>query len=195
VRQRFFCIALVMLLFPSFIVAQDFPRVEVFGGYSFFRMPSEFSDNNAYAYTTEPARLNGWNINAVGNLNRWVGVEADFGGYYGEAAATYIHAPVPVDFVQDFDVHSYLFGPRLSLRRNRVITPFIHILFGGVSVSRMPVSNSPQSSVGIALGGGLDFRVARHFAVRAVQADYIKSSFTYYNEDNFRLSFGGVVRF
>jgi opacity protein-like surface antigen len=190
--KRLFWVMFLIVLLPLSVVAQDFPRVEVFGGYSFFRMPSEFSAS--YAYTTEQANLSGWNLNATGNLTRWLGVDADFGGYHGNANALYWHSPTPVNYLQDFDIHSYMFGPRLSYRTNK-FTPFAHLLIGGVSIGSIPVENSSQKSFGWAVGGGCDIRVANRFAIRAIQADFIKSSLTYNGENNLRLSTGVVVRF
>ncbi len=182
------------LLIPWTLAAQDMPRVEIFGGYSHFRMPSGFAPDS-YAYTTESANLNGWNVTATANLNRWVGIDADFGGYYGNATAFYWRSLFPGYFEQDFSIRTYLFGPRLSYRGHHRLTPFFHALFGKVLLARAPVTNAPQSSFGMALGGGLDVNMARHVAIRAIQADYAKSSLSYRKENNLRLSTGLVFRF
>jgi hypothetical protein len=73
------------------------------------------------------------------------------------------------------------------------MTPFVHVLVGydraslnattitGVST---PVSSSATTDddFALALGGGLDFRVARHFALRLPQVDDLR---TYHNLNHF----------
>ncbi len=75
--------ALLMVLFALGLngQAQDAPKVEVFTGYSFM--------SASFPFSTDPAVgggsgvLHGWNFSAAVNANRWIGVVADFGGYYG----------------------------------------------------------------------------------------------------------------
>jgi opacity protein-like surface antigen len=190
---------------PSTGVAQEVPKVEIFGGYSRFRMPSGIDlarvINNAGVFTADKASLNGWDVTVTGNLTRWLGAEADFGGYRGTIITESIRGPRPPGVVNDTQrirIHSYLFGPRVTYRGDKRITPFAHALVGRVG---MTLVQSPQSSggslytFGLALGGGLDINVARHVAIRAIQADYVRSRFGFKVENNLRLSFGEVVRF
>src|SRR5438270_804169 len=75
----------VTLLFSAAtLIAQDFPRVEAFGGYTYVR-GGVFSATN----------LNGWNGDLALNFNKWVGVAADVGGFYGNNKQT-INPPVGV---------------------------------------------------------------------------------------------------
>ena len=188
-------ILFLLCLLPGTLAAQDVPKIEIFGGYSHFSMPSGFSTGD-YACTTEKASLNGWNATATVNFSRWIGMDADFGGYYGNARAVNMHRPnPPYDFKQDFNVHTYLFGPRLSYRGNHRIAPYIHALFGKAVLDRVPVSNTSKSSFVWAFGGGFDIRVDRRVAIRAIQADYIGSRLGISGENNLRLSTGAVLRF
>lgn len=187
-------IVVLFLLIPWTLAAQDKPQVEIFGGYSHFWMPSGFAPTFGFDYTTERTSLNGWNAAATGNLNRWVGIDADFGGYYGNATAVNTHY-FTVHYVRDFNVRTYLFGPRFSYRGNHRLTLFFHALFGKVVLARAPVNNSPESSFCQAYGGGLDINLAHHVGIRAMQADYVRSSLSYAGENNVRLSAGLVIRF
>ena len=72
----------LFFLLPGTLAAQDVPKVEIFGGYSYFHMPSDIFFDTDHL-TTEEASLNGWNVTVTGNLNRWLGAEFDFGGYSG----------------------------------------------------------------------------------------------------------------
>jgi hypothetical protein len=187
-------IVFFLLLIPWTLAAQDKPLVEIFGGYSHFWMPSGFAPDYGRDYTTERASLNGWNVTAKVNLNRWVGIDADFGGYYGKAAATYSQ-PFVVSYARDFSIGTYLFGPRFSYRGNRRLTLFSHALLGMVVLARLPIFNTSKSSFCQAYGGGLDINLAKHVAIRAMQADYVRSSLSSKGENNFRLSTGLVFRF
>ena len=74
-------VLLVLLAVGLRAQAQDAPRAEVFTGYSLV--------SAGFPFSTDPAAgsgsgvLNGWNFSAAVNANRWIGVVADFGGYYG----------------------------------------------------------------------------------------------------------------
>jgi hypothetical protein len=98
-------------------MAADHPQAEVFGGYQYTRF--EGGEN-----------ANGWNAAGTVNLNRWLGVTADFSGVYTSE-----------DGVK-FPNYTYTFGPTVSLRGAPMSTPFAQALFGGV-----------HSSAAIAAGG------------------------------------------
>ena len=187
-------IVFLFLLMPWTLAAQDKTQIEIFGGYSHFWMPSDFAPDLGYDRTTERASLNGWNVTATVNLFRWVGIDADFGGDYGKAMAVNTHY-VLVNYARDFNIGMYLFGPRFSYRENRRLTLFCHALFGKVVLARLPIANTSKSSFCQAYGGGLDINLAKHVAIRAMQADYVRSSLSSKGENNFRLCTGLVIRF
>jgi hypothetical protein len=85
------------------VMAQDFPKAEIFGGYQ-------------YTHFEGGVDANGWNASLTGNFNRWFGVAADFSGAYKFGD----------------HVHTYMFGPVISAHSDKV-TPFAHALFGGAS--------------------------------------------------------------
>jgi opacity protein-like surface antigen len=182
----------LVLLLPGALAARDVPRIEIFGGYSHFRMPGGF-DLDSLIFTVDDANLNGWNVTVTGNLNRWLGAEGDFGGYSGTVKTIYAKTG-GVDN-RSVRIHSYLFGPRFLYRGDHRFTPFIHALFGTVVLVQAPLTGTSKSTFGLALGGGLDIRVVHHLAIRAIQADYLRSRFGTSVENNLRLSFGAVLRF
>src|SRR5438445_13501210 len=80
-RSRNF-LALLVLLFPHSAVAQDTPKLEVFGGYSYLRLteqPRTLSNS---------ASLNGWNASVKLNVTPRIGLLADFSGHYGQRELT-----------------------------------------------------------------------------------------------------------
>jgi hypothetical protein len=94
------------------------------------------------------------------------------------------------------------FGPRYTWSTKRVA------LFGqgliGESQAIDGIFPTPQRAVttwnafALQVGGGVDLRLARHFAVRAVQADWIRTQFpnaTTNVQNSLRLGSGVVLRF
>ena len=86
-------------------MAQDYPKEEILGGYSYLRSQGD--------------NFNGWNASAAGNANDWFGIKADFSGYYKSG----------------LKAHTFMFGPQFSFRKEERVTPFVHTLFGGTHVS------------------------------------------------------------
>jgi len=160
--------------------AQETPKAEIFAGYSYMNFGTES--------ISDRLNLNGWEASAAFNLNRWVGVEADFSGHYkgncwGAPGVTCKHL-------------SFMGGPRFTYRQGRV-TAFAHGLFGGdngsLSYSGFSTSDTPFA---LAAGGGMDIALTNHISIRAVQVDYVMTRhFSNYDEphqDNIRASAGIV---
>ena len=149
--------------------------LQVFGGLSpeILRSP----DGAASTYR-------GWNASVAGRLFWRVSLVADFAGHYGQEYR-----------VVDNHVHTFLSGPRVSLRNGR-IAPFVHALFG---VSRLRSdSGGPiwsDSAFTLAAGGGVDLRLMRHWSARIVQIDYLRRAFFGEPPHAGRLSAGVVYRF
>ena len=188
--RRLLCGAALALLIPVSARAEDTPKAEVFGGYSYFR----FSDPTGTSLLgTDVVRLNlnGWNASVAGNLNSWLGVVGDFSGHYGSPSVLGFGVP----FV-DVNQHSFLGGPRVSYRKDGRFTPFAHALFG---VARAGAGTfgfgASENAFAMALGGGVDLRLTNSIAVRAVQADYVQTRFLDDRQNSARLSFGIVFRF
>jgi hypothetical protein len=173
-RRIIFVAGLVAMMSLPTMAQEGTPRLEVFGGYSY-----------------AGGNFHGWHASATVNVNKWFGVTADFSGYYGGTSEP--------NFEERQNVHTYMVGPKISLRRKRVI-PFAYALFGGSRISSRATEFGQQffaSDAGssIALGGGLDVRVNDRIAIRAFQIDYLRVNL--FNEVNNRgrLSFGVVLRF
>jgi hypothetical protein len=128
--------------------------------------------------TQTSTNFNGGSVSAAVSLNRSIQLAADFGGYTGGGGATLV---------------SYLFGSRFLYRGDR-LTPFAQALFGGVSETAGLGTYSGSTSIGLALGGGLDVGVSKSMAIRVVQADYFMTRFVGQTQNNVRLSFGIVFR-
>ena len=225
-----FAVATIILLamIGSFVSAQDAtPKVQVFGGYSFMhastgRLTGSTLDLELHQYPGTlgvGSNFNGWNAEAQFNFDRWFGIVADFGGQYG----TPITASGTVSGLPSMSRYSFLAGPVISYRAKAKITPFVHALFGydraSLSASTITGTSSPVTSFAstytdfaIALGGGLDYKLSRHFDLRVGQLDYFRTSLDLNSlygsaygpgrfqglathENNLRFSTGIVLRF
>jgi opacity protein-like surface antigen len=133
---------------------------------------------------SESFNANGVSAQIEYNANNWLGGVADFSGYavarQGLATTHQI---------------SYLFGPRISVRRSRV-TLFAQDLLGRVWAED-GITFGSVSEFGMTTGGGVDVTVSRHIAIRAVQAEYFLTKFPDGNnnrQNNFRFSTAIVIR-
>ena len=175
-RRLFFAAALAALAAVGAHAQQQeaTPRAEVFGGYSYGGSGSH-----------------GWDGSVAFNANRWLGLVADFGGQY-----TSLDTP---DSSERIRTHTFLFGPRLSARRSKHVTPFAHALFGAAhNDSRAREAgldlHFKDNSFALALGGGLDVKLSRRVAVRAFQLDYLRTGFFGGTQHKGRIAFGLVLR-
>jgi len=188
---RIFAGALLALLIPLAAAAQqEFPKAEVFGGYSYLKADSQGFGLNG---------LNGWNASVAGNLTSWFGIVGELRGHYG--------SPDVFGFTVPFvNMNSYTFmgGPKLSYR-SRSATPFAHFLIGTARAGTGAFDASiSSSSLATAIGGGIDINLSKSIVFRAVQADYMMTRFKttpqiFFSglderQSNFRFSTGLVIR-
>ena len=79
------------LLVAGSSIAQD--KIQIFGGYSYLRPGVSLTEAIVCPIGTLPTcpvvtstthpNLNGWEFSGTFNKNGWIGLTADFGGYYG----------------------------------------------------------------------------------------------------------------
>ena len=129
------------LLFGTFslvaLAQESAPKAEFFGGYQYTRLDGGLN-------------ANGWDTAVTGNLNRWLGVSADFSGAYKSQNGV------------SFNNYTYTFGPVVSMRRSESFTPFAHFLAGGFhsSASAGGLTGS-DGGFAMMLGGGVDVKVTQ----------------------------------
>lgn len=165
--KKFLLAGLVALLFILPSAAQDVPRFDVFGGYSYLH-----SDPGALP----SAHTSGWEASATWNWNHWLGLKADVDGHY---------------CCDGQNMHDFLFGPEVTLHRGKV-RPFLHVL-GGVSVGRSDTFD--QNVWAVAGGGGLDVRATDRISIRVAQADWLGTHYSDELRNHFRFSAGLVFHF
>ena len=171
----FYIPVLIVLMWLPAMAQGDTPKVELFGGYSYVG-----------------GNFHGWNASVAGNVNKWFGVVADVSGHSGGFDE--------VDVVERQRINSFLVGPRLSIRKHKRVTPFVHALFGPTRVRVRSTEDGEtftdsDTSFSMFLGGGLDIKVNDHIAIRAIQIEYGRASLFNETQHRGRLSVGIVFRF
>jgi hypothetical protein len=175
-------------------VAQEAPRVEVFGGYQLVDSYGDQGETGSTSFV-----LNGWNASLSGYYSRYFGLTVDLAGSY--ATPTVVFPPVGGIAVS---THLYTFtgGPVIRIANPTRYQPFIHALFGeahvlgSASIARAGGSVSGSNNgFAVALGGGLDIKVAPLIAIRPVQVDFLQTHVGGSTENNVRYSAGVVLRF
>lgn len=178
-RLAFLVVVVLIVVVP--LRAQDeTPQIELYGGYSYVHF--NVKANVVGFPPSVTANANGGGGQLEYNANRWLGIVGDLSGYY-------VSNP-------QAGVFTYMFGPRLNLRRQKV-TPFAHVLFGGIVATEGIGVPGPANAFAMAAGGGLDINVSKNLAIRPVQAEYFMTKFNdglNNRQNNFRFGAGIVLR-
>ena len=199
---------LLPLLFKSFALAafvagmavssQAQDKVELFGGYSYFRasIPETQYNPALVRRTSEDTNLNGWNFSGQFKFLPFVGGVADVNATYGKLRGAGTREK------------TFLIGPQVSLPFK--ISPFAHALFGFARESQDAIptacpitvptcsgfaSLGSDTSWASAVGGGLDWSIAPFVSVRAFQLDYIHTHLHGATQNQPRVSAGIVFHF
>jgi hypothetical protein len=169
--------SIAFLFLSSFSAAQKLPEIDLYGGFAHVQFNSPtlgFSDYSS---------LNGFSASLTApHLYEYLGFTLNSSGEYG--------APLTV--------YNFLLGPQLTFERGR-LRLFGNLLFGKAEtkVNVPTASRGEITSVGraVALGGGVDFNLTHHIALRLVDADYVYSKTFGSNQNNVRISAGVVYQF
>jgi hypothetical protein len=180
-RWAFLIAALLCFSTVASAQAEDNPKLELFGGYSYFH----FEDPGNHlggedAIGPLRANLNGGSGSIAFNPFKYLGVVADFGGYNNN-----------VDL--GGTIFTYLFGPKVAFRTGR-FTPFAQVLFGGAHLT----TGGGLSAFAWAGGVGLDVNLTHLIGVRLFQVEYLRTDLNdgiTNTQNNLRASAGVVLRF
>jgi hypothetical protein len=179
----------VVLLACLSAAAQSVPRVETYFGYSYVRFNSA---GRVPAFSS-----NGGTAQLVYNFNPWLSIVGDFGGYHNGVISG-VHV--------DNTVANFQFGPRVSFRKRKMVSPYVQALFGGAyataskAIALDPLANvtaqGSDSAFAMLAGGGINIRLSRHIALRPIEVDYFLTRLrnpileTARNQNNLRYSAG-----
>jgi outer membrane protein with beta-barrel domain len=196
----------IVVMIATALPAQNSSRFDLFAGYSLDHAAFSVTRDN----TIEPEAhefLNGWNGSATVHLNRWIGVAADFAGYYSSHEVSEgIFVPPPGCFIGCnpafgttlHSVHTFTFGPQLSVHEE-TLTFFARALFGGArshqTFDEFPITVQPvtETSFAYILDGGVDAGISEHLAIR-IQPGYLRTELLNRHRSNLRFSAGVVWR-
>jgi len=172
------CLAVVVVLcsLNSLAPAQDqpAPKWELFGGYSFLYP-------NADLHALLPAGLQpvssplesnprGLGGSLTYDFNRWFGLTLDASTHWGSGESSLGKT------IDDAAFTNISFGPKITFRKPHV-APFLEALVGDHRLT--PDAFHDINKLGFMIGGGLDFKVSRHVALRLPRVDYVMSSYRY----------------
>jgi outer membrane protein OmpA-like peptidoglycan-associated protein len=210
-----------LFLFTIYVAAQDVPKEEVYGGYTYTRFNAS-SPVNAFS-------ANGGQGSFQYNFNHLIGFVGELGGSHN-ASLTVDDSPT---LHPDQTGFTYLFGPRFFINKGGVVSPFFEAFGGGVHNSRsffvpndllpspLPpirgVTETPgatstkfastQNAAALLVGGGIDIRLSHRVGLRPIELDYLPTNFSPFNvpglghvnsnnwQQNLRYSAGLVFRF
>ena len=190
--QKFLVLLAVLGIMALPLMAEDTPKVEVFGGYQYQYLGGDLTGLNT----------NGWGASVTGNINKHFGVGADFGGVYKSVSYSSGGATASASA----HLYSYTFGPVIAYDFGAKINPFFHALFGGFNLGGSGsgciggggCGSASASTNGFAMkfGGGVAVAATKVIAVRLVQFDWNYYRDSGVTEDkNFSIETGIVFRF
>ena len=194
-------------LFSVFCIpalAQDFPKVEVFGAYSMTKLSGDLGDF-LDALDNEIGSEPGVSISSFLKTGFMGSVTVNINEYFGIEGNLSYHRGTPLEASADFDGESinlkgkinsfnFMAGPKFAYRGQETFTPFGHFLIGlnsaassgectGTLCSEIPSEISDifemggrDSALAFAFGGGFDLNVNDSVAIRPIEFDYIYSN-------------------
>lgn len=168
------------------VLAQDYPKAELFMGYEWIRFGTAMGGN-------PNVNFNGGGGSVAYNFSSAIGLKAEFtGAGFGNLTQTSSNGVNTLTRSGNF--FSYLFGPQFTIRKSSRVQPFAHLLFGGaysnyygnvtqsVGVSGLPTASATQDAgkhaFALAFGGGIDVKVSKSVAIRVGQFDYFLTRFS-----------------
>lgn len=188
--------------------SQEFPAGELNLDYSYVRYAPNVPGSKGHSF-------NGGGGSIVFDLNRFLGIKADFQGY-GSTTSNFLIAPNAtfpsgVNANVQGNLFTYLFGPQIKVHAHRA-QPFVHMLFGGAhsnvyanafkniclrNAGLCAFSTAPSNNTfAFAFGGGIDIPIGHSVAIRPAEIDYLYTNFSNRfnnsNQNNFRYS-GGIT--
>jgi opacity protein-like surface antigen len=213
IMQRLFVLAGLLLFTAGSALAQDFPRIETSPAFMYIRMSPNLTNTflvNGQVVTGSKG------INCAGgggtiqyNVTSLVGIAADLGGCKVFSNAYGLGNTI------NGNLFTYLFGPRLTFRNSGKLQPFGELNFGGIRASLSCQSQAlnclaaagggtySKNAFALTVGGGLDIKINKKFAIRLAQLEYLYSRFgnncnlavcnNNNNQNSFRLKSGIVI--
>jgi opacity protein-like surface antigen len=164
--------------------SDDYPRVEVFAGYSALGEVNSgrISFGPTASTSGDYATPTGFETSVTGNFSKHFGIKGDFSAHFGNdsgrstfTACTPTCTTVTQDVQFKTRVYNFLAGPEFKARNSTRFTPFAYALGGVAHTSAAFTSTGPtlnfllkksDNTLALAVGGGLDIRAGRRVSFR-----------------------------
>ena len=181
-RLLTFAAAVAFVIFPMTVFAQEFPKYEFAGGFTFLGM--------------EEKEWYGWNISGVKNFNHYFGIAVEIDGAYSSKTIEFY----PIKYITDHRRYFFLAGPKFTKRDMGNWIPYFTLLAGAEKTSiswgfsgweggEIVAGSDNTKAFAIRFGGGIDYAIKDSLAIRLVQADMLNN----YGDRGWRM--GGMVSF
>lgn len=172
--MRKLLIALAFFVLSGVAAKAQTPRIELFTGLSYGQFNPGGSLTQSFNGIGRHFSMPGVEATPQFNLSRWFGIVGDISAYGGTGDVD--------QFPEHLRFYNYLAGPQLTARGG----PFNVFVRGlaGTSHARVSLNNSgltasaTMNRIAYGFGGGIDLNATKHIALRLVQVDYLKNSFT-----------------
>jgi hypothetical protein len=179
--------AVLVLLLTVSAVAQEAPKGEIYGGYTYVR---ENLADELSVVGLDKVNANGWTAGGAGFFNDWFGIKGEITGVYARPEVDLGSIVVPFETSAivtptlvklKLDTYTYTFGPTIAYRKSKV-QPFAHALFGlahvklGAEAAGVGADAGTDNAFAMQFGGGADFVLGKSFAVRG-GLDWVHTSF------------------
>ncbi|HLW89400.1 MAG TPA: OmpA family protein [Terriglobales bacterium] len=167
---------IALCTFATLAAAQDqpAPKWELFGGYSFLYPNADVHGllPRGVLPVSSPLESNprGAGASITYDFKRWFGLTLDASTHWGSGETGVAKR------IDDAAFSNLSFGPKITFR-SRHFSPFLEVLVGDHRL--MPDAFHDIDKLGLMFGGGLDFKVSKHVALRLPRVDYVMSSYRY----------------
>jgi len=152
-----------------------------------------------------PCSFKNWNsFGATGsftyNANKYLGLNAEYGAYHFSRSIFVLNGTDYTATNISGSFQTWLFGPRLNLRRFDHFVPFVEFMVGAARGGPQVTGSTTQNTFALAAGGGVDVVLLKNLSWRFFQADYLMTNFTgplmnpQGRQNNFRIGSGLVLR-